>query len=165
MFCNPTKLYADNISPSQSSSELLQIPDNRILAVQSFLYSYKCGTEIQDFNDATEFVDAADKYGIDYRILPVIYLKESTCGQHEIPGTFNGFGFANGVTKFTSFANAVDTISMKLTQHPYAGKSLKGIISTYNNYPEYLASFMIYYNQISDLQEGMSHVGIDEVDK
>ncbi|CAM6004569.1 unnamed protein product [Sphagnum balticum] len=125
------------------------MPDNRIVAVQSFLDARRCGSQTSDFDAATEFVDEADTYHIDWRILPVIYLKESTCGQHELAGTNNGFGFGNGSVRFTSFANAVATISEKLTIHPYAGKSLQGIISTYNNHPEYLTSFMGYYQEIT----------------
>lgn len=125
------------------------MPDSRVLAVQSFLNSYKCGTAATDFDSATEFVDDADMYQIDWRILPIIYLKESTCGKHEIPHTNNGFGFGNGTVKYSSFDNAVANISYALTQHPYAGKNLQGIISTYNNHPEYLVSFMGYYKALT----------------
>lgn len=129
------------------------MPDNRVLAVQVFLDSYRCGSETEDFDTATTFVMAADANKIDYRILPIIYLKESTCGKNEIPGTYNGFGFANGVTKFSSFTDAVNTISLKLTEHPYAGKNLHGVISTYNNHPEYWTTFEGFYAQITKDQQ------------
>lgn len=125
------------------------MPDSRILAVSSFLDSHKCGTTIQDFDTATEFVDDADTNKIDWRILPIVWVKESTCGKHQLNG--NGFGWmaGNSLYDFSGLDSAISYISYHLTLHPYAGKTLQGVVGTYNNHSEYLVSFMGYYGQIT----------------
>lgn len=156
LFCVPIITSADNIQPDIASSELLQMPDSRIEAVQSFLNSHKCGTEIQNFDNATEFIDDADTFGIDWRVLPIVWWKESQCGKHQVNG--NGFGFESssepeGLKSFVSLVSAIDYISSALTHKPYAGKSLHALVSTYNNHPEYWTSFEGYYTIITSYQQ------------
>lgn len=151
-FTLPHKLYADQITTQIATvepSELLQYPDTRILAVQSYLDSHACGTEIQDFDTATEFVDDADTNKIDWRILPIVWIKESQCGKHQLNGDGFGWMSGEGLYPFTSLDSAISYISAHLALHPYAGKPLAALVGTYNNSPEYLTSFMGYYGQIT----------------
>lgn len=152
----PQITAADNINTNPSivePSQLLQLPDSRILAVSVFLDKYKCDTQIQDFSTATEFVDDADTNGIDWRILPIIWIKESSCGKHQLVG--DGFGWLhNGkLIPFASLTEAISTISYKLTQSPYKGKTLSRLVSTYCPTPDYLPSFMGFYAQITSSEQ------------
>lgn len=129
------------------------MPDNRILAVSSFLDSYHCGSKIDDFDVATDFVNDADANGIDYRILPSIWILESTCGKQQEVN--NGFGFmkrGGGLMPFLSTEDAITYISSAWTRSPYAGKTLKGAVQIYNPpsaNPNYYSEFMQEYNMIS----------------
>ena len=131
----------------------LQMPDNRILAVSSFLDGYRCGSQIDDFDVATDFVNDADTNGIDYRILPSIWILESTCGKQQEVN--NGFGFmkkGGGLMPFGSTEDAIAYISSAWTRSPYAGKTLKGAVQTYNPpsaNPNYYSEFMQEYGMIS----------------
>lgn len=126
------------------------MPDNRILVVQSFLDSKECGTSIEDFHYATEFVDDADTNKIDWRILPIVWVKESTCGKRQLNN--NGFGWldkSGHLIPFSSFENSVAIISKGLSQKPYAGKNLKGLITKYCPTPSYYPDFMGYYSMLT----------------
>lgn len=58
------------------------------------------------------FVQAADKYGIDWRLLPAIGVIESTGGK--FMANNNPFGWGNGDIKFTNVLDAIDQISSNL---------------------------------------------------
>lgn len=102
-------------------------------------------------NYAVWFVNAADVNSIDYKILAVIWFKESTCGKHELSG--NGFGFepSGSLKVFTSDQQAIYYISEQLSQaHPYAGRSTEGKVYSYNSVdePHYYQSFLSLFNSI-----------------
>lgn len=101
-------------------------------------------------NDAVWFVEAAQEYGIDYRTLPAIWWKESQCGLHQLNG--NGFGWepTGSLRAFTSIKEAIFYISEALTEPPYAGKTLKRQIYTYNSVgePRYYENFETLTNQM-----------------
>jgi hypothetical protein len=101
-------------------------------------------------NEAVHFVNAAETYGLDYRVLPVIWLKESGCGRHQLNG--NGFGYepSGSLKKFSSTSEAIYYVTQKLTEHPYAGKTTKGIVYTYNSVGE-----PSYYETFSNLIQQM----------
>ena len=84
------------------------------------------------------FVQAADAHSFDWKLVAAIGFIESTGGKFQIPGTNNAFGWGSGKIKFSSYEDAI----MKITGHLsgtneatakyYAGKTLDGIIDTYN---------------------------------
>lgn len=120
------------------------MPDPRIGLLEAFFVKYKCPDE------SAAFIAAADAYGIDYRVLPVIWLKESQCGLHQ-PKNGNGFGFANGATPYASTTDAIWHITQTLAQGKYyAGKTIKQKIQTYNSVnPTYYSSFYSYTQLIN----------------
>jgi hypothetical protein len=69
--------------------------------------------------NADTFVDVADKYHLDYRLLPAIACMESSCGKRLIPESFNPFGW--GITEemlvnFKSFDEAIEVVGRKLSE-------------------------------------------------
>ena len=75
---------------------------------------------------AESFVDTADKYGLDYRLLPAISCMESSCGKFLIPETHNPFGwgiYGSRVTYFDTYGDAIDTVGKGLSEH-YVKKGL-----------------------------------------
>ena len=63
---------------------------------------------------AETFVQVADKYGFDYRILPAIACVESTCGKFYIQKNNNPFGWGAGRIKFDSFDHAIERVGKGL---------------------------------------------------
>jgi hypothetical protein len=80
---------------------------------------------------ADDFVQAADRYSIDYRLLPAIAIVESGGGRYCINN--NMFGWGNGRLRFKSYSQSIDTIAKTLaTWYPYQNKSLDQALKVYN---------------------------------
>lgn len=60
---------------------------------------------------AADFVEIADKYGFDYTLLPAITGVESSFGLSVPKGTFNPYGWNNGVTRFSSWKDANEQVA------------------------------------------------------
>lgn len=88
--------------------------------------------------DAEEYISAADRNNIDYRLLVAISLAESSGCKHYLYNNCWGFGSASGLVHFTSFAEGIDYISGKLTKSPYAGKSDFQIAQVYGPHDNYV---------------------------
>lgn len=68
-------------------------------------------------------VEIADKYGIDYRLIPAIAMKESGGGNKARTDSHNAWGFENGRTNFESWESAIDTVGKTLKER-YVAKGL-----------------------------------------
>ena len=69
---------------------------------------------------ASHFVAVADKYELDYRLLPAISCNESSCGKHYIPSSNNVFGwgiYGNTVTSFASIEEGIETVGKGLAEN------------------------------------------------
>ena len=64
------------------------------------------------------FVEVAEVYGFDYRLLPAISFSESSMCRRIYPFTFNCWGWGNGKIAFKSFEDAIRTIGFKLATLP-----------------------------------------------
>jgi hypothetical protein len=107
--------------------------DARVTAVKEFLARYK--SALTPF--AGEIVAKADKYGIDYRLIPAIAMQESTLCKNAPKNSHNcwGFGMYNRkVLRFDSFPDAIDTVSKTLaTKYIAIGlETPEQIMSKYN---------------------------------
>jgi hypothetical protein len=72
---------------------------------------------------AEEIVNAADKYGLDYRLLPAIAMQESTLCEKAPKDSFNCWGFGiygKKVTRFDNFSHAIETVSKALAEDYHA---------------------------------------------
>lgn len=89
------------------------------------------------------FVQAADKYGVSWKLLPALSTIESNGGKEACrfkDGTlkYNGFGWGGCTVSFPSYEVAIDTITKHLAgQNPstarhYKGKTIDQVINTYN---------------------------------
>jgi len=59
-------------------------------------------------------VDTADKYGLDFRLIPAIAIVESGAGRVMVPNSYNAWGFENGATKFSSWEDAIEKVAQTL---------------------------------------------------
>lgn len=62
-------------------------------------------------------VATADKYNLDFRLIPAIAMIESTGGKIMPTGSFNAWGFANGATRFDSWETAIEKVGKTLKEN------------------------------------------------
>ncbi len=94
--------------------------DARIEILRQFFEKYKSPLELY----AQNMVQDADKYGLDYRLLPAIAMQESNLCQKIIPNSYNCWGFGiygKKVTRFESYPEAIDTVTRTLVKNYVAG--------------------------------------------
>ncbi len=86
-------------------------------------------------------VVAAEKYGLDWRLLPALAKLETTGGKHTCKnpkGVNNWFGWGSCKSGFDSVEESFDVIAKNLTgnnpktAHYYKGKSVEKILEVYN---------------------------------
>jgi len=108
--------------------------DNRATALGKFFEKHNC--PLLPYVD--EFIKAADKYQIDFRLLPSISLIESQCGKIYPRKTNNPFGWNSAKTGFESIPAAIDFITERLANGKYyAGKSITKKLEAYCPNPTY----------------------------
>jgi transcriptional regulator with XRE-family HTH domain len=101
--------------------------DPRFHAIRNFFLSRKCPIVTL----SAEFLAAADRFNLDWRLLPSIALLESGGGK-VAPGG-NPLGWGSGKAKFMNAAQAIHHVAERLAMSPiYAGKDLKAKLRIYN---------------------------------
>lgn len=83
--------------------------DGRAEVLQAYLAKYNSPMQ----NQAQDFVDAADTYGMDWKLLPAIAGVESTFGKF-IPGGYNAWGwgvYGNQAIYFKSWREGMFTVA------------------------------------------------------
>jgi hypothetical protein len=94
--------------------------DARIEILKQFFAKYK--SPLEPF--ASNVVEAADKYDLDFRLIPSIAMQESNLCKKVIADSYNCWGFGiygKKVTKFESYPEAIDTVTKTLAQNYVAG--------------------------------------------
>jgi hypothetical protein len=101
--------------------------DVRVSRLGAFFEAHHCPEP--QYVDA--YIRAADRYGLDYRLLPAISVRETSCGWTEKNN--NRWGFHPKTQTFVSVESGIEFLSRHLAeQRPYAGKSLNEKLFTYN---------------------------------
>ena len=99
---------------------------------------------------SVEFVEAADTYGIDWRLLPAIGFIESTGGKFACQtASYSPFGWGSCKINFDSYEHAIEVVAMNLgghnpnTEYFYKDKSMKEVLYAYNSViPSYRAKIL-----------------------
>jgi hypothetical protein len=85
---------------------------------------------------APAFLEAADSFSLDWRLLPSLSYVESTAGKAAKDN--NLFGWDSGRAKFASPVAAIGLVAERLSEGPrYQGKTLEQKLATYNRFPGY----------------------------
>jgi len=106
--------------------------DPRFARLESFFRKYSCPAP----QYVGEYLRMADTYGLDYRLLPAISIRETQCGVHEKGN--NRLGFHPSTISFPTVLNGIEFIGKRLAEHPYyKGRSLEGKLFKYNPKPAY----------------------------
>ena len=105
--------------------------DRRAEKLTAFFEMYRCRE-----HHVEQYLRAADLYGLDYRLLPAISVRETTCGLTEQDN--NWWGYHPGRAAFRSVEDGIDYVARQLGKEvPYRGKSLRQKLFTYNPRPAY----------------------------
>ncbi len=93
--------------------------DERVEKLAFFLAGHN--SPLSQFADC--FVEAADKYGLDWKLLAAISGIESTFGKRIPANSFNAYGWGNGQIHFESWQQSIDHVSRILAEK-YVAKGL-----------------------------------------
>lgn len=107
--------------------------DARIAAVENFFSYYKSALTPY----AKDVVAAADKYDLDYRLIPAIAMQESTACKHIVKNSNNCWGYGiygKKVTRFKNYKEGIEIVTKALaTRYKAAGlETPEQIMSKYN---------------------------------
>jgi hypothetical protein len=107
--------------------------DPRAVELVAFFESYGCPRP----HYAEEYIRAADRSGLDYRLLPAISMAESTCGLYQRLN--NHWGWNSAKSGFRSVMHGIAYITAQLAGGPqYRNKTLDQKLYTYNPRLEYV---------------------------
>ncbi len=111
IFTSPVLAASEAVS---SASFLTAENQNfRIDELRRFLSAYN--SPLVGFAD--EFVEAADKYELDWRLIPAITGVESTFGKAIPTGSYNAYGWANGAFYFRSWEESINVVARALREN------------------------------------------------
>jgi hypothetical protein len=130
---------------SRAANAPSEPPDARRFKLQTFFESYRCPApyHIQDY------LREADKNSIDYRLLPAISVRESTCGRHAKLN--NHWGWDSARTGFASVREGIRNVARTLALgRNYRDKTIDGKLKTYNPNPKYAAQVMHLMDEIDE---------------
>lgn len=118
--------------------------DPRLRTLQRFFG--KAGCPAQKYSDA--FLEAADTYDLDWRLLPSISFVESTGGKAARNNNF--FGWDSGRAAFPTPTAGIHAVGYRLAHSElYRDKDVDGILATYNPNADYAAKVKSVMRQIS----------------
>lgn len=118
-------LYAALPAQNGITSEYIFSSDGRAKIVESFFRKYK--SPLYPYSET--FVQTADKYNLDWRLLPSIAMQESNGGKRVINHSFNPFGFGiygNKVVKFANWEEGIEKVGKTLKEE-YVEKGYKTV--------------------------------------
>jgi len=118
--------------------------DPRLVALRTFFQRGDCPA----VEYAREFLEAADLYELDWRLLPSLSFVESTGGKAARNNNF--FGWDSGKAQFASPAAGIQEVGYRLTHsNLYRDKDLDGVLNTYNSDASYAEKVKAVMRQIA----------------
>jgi len=96
-------------------ADSISLADERLLKLAAFLQE----KDSPLLPWANAFIDFADNYGIDWRLLPAISGVESSFGKYLLSGSFNAYGWDGGYYRFTDWPRSIQLMSQFLRERYY----------------------------------------------
>lgn len=128
------KIQGENVDAAEVTFPEHKKVDTRALILKAYFNKYNSPLE----ESAPDFIEAADKYGLDWKLVPSIAGVESTFGK-KIPGGFNSWGwgvYGTSAIYFNSWRDGIYTVSKGLKEN-YVDL---GLDTPYKMNPKYAAS-------------------------
>lgn len=133
-------------------SEEIASEDGRAKIIENFFRKFN--SPLADHSQA--FVAVADKYSLDYKLLPAIAMQESKGGQKVIKDSYNPFGYGiygNFVIKFSDWQEAIERVGKALREE-YINEGLESPSEIMTKYtPPSLATGGTWAKGISHFME------------
>ncbi|MGB9911094.1 MAG: hypothetical protein ACPLKP_00585 [Microgenomates group bacterium] len=111
----PKEVFAGleaNHSAKLANKENEKKVDFRASSLEKFLKQYR--SPLAKY--ASVFVETADKYQIDWRLVPAITGVESSFGKHIPFGSYNAYGWNNGNYYFSSWEESIEIVTKTLKE-------------------------------------------------
>lgn len=144
--CAPVVVNHSGVFPTP---ERAVYPDPRAAKLDAFFRYYNCPEPFH----VLEYLRATDGYGLDYRLLPAISIRETQCGVQE-RNVNNRWGYDPGRLAFPSVEAGINYVARQLAENPvYKGKTLYDKLYTYNPLPAYPDEVRRIMRQIEKPQE------------
>lgn len=115
--------------------------DFRVVKLQAFLAQYD--SPLTPY--AQVFVDRADEYQIDWKLVPAITGVESTFGKQIPFNSYNAYGWNNGNYRFQSWEDSIKTVSQALKEKYYN----RGLDTPYKIGPVYAPPSSTWAGKVS----------------
>jgi len=157
-FANISKNKMDNImlvllTNTEKIKNMVEKEDSRAQKIDKYFAERSMPLEGQ----GKHFVKIADKYDLDWRLLPAIAVRESSGGKHLLNN--NPFGWGSCKIAFKNFDEAIEVVGMNLsgnnpnTARYYADNSVKEKLYYYNGtviptYPDEVIFIMSMFEDI-----------------
>jgi hypothetical protein len=123
--------------------------DPRLESLERFFQKAACPA----LRYASEFLEAADIYDLDWRLLPSISYVESSGGK--AAQNNNWFGWDSGRARFASATDGIHQVGYQLTHSElYRDKDVDAILATYNPSSEYAVKVKSVMRQIAPWSNG-----------
>jgi hypothetical protein len=120
--------------PVRVTTESKYLNDPRLARLTGFFEALDCPAAYL----SEDFLSAAERNGLDWRLLPSICLLETSGGKQARNN--NLFGWDSGRRYFTSARAGIHEVAERLAQSDlYKGKTLHSKLRTYNPQPSYAA--------------------------
>lgn len=103
----------DSFAMVKKNSRLFYVSDNRVLKLTYFFKSQN--SPLGDY--ALDFVQIADKYGVDWRLVPAISGVESSFGKYIPASSYNAYGWNNGNYYFQNWPEGIETVTFALKEN------------------------------------------------
>ncbi|MDQ3099737.1 MAG: hypothetical protein M3Q44_08405 [bacterium] len=137
-----------------SEEEKQNEKNTKVLKLQKFLSSYNSPMA----GNAQDFVEAAEQYNLDWKLVPAIAGVESTFGKHLIPGSHNAYGWGGGKIRFESWREGIYTISKGLAEK-YAAR---GLITPHQIQPVYAPPSLTWGNKVTFFMNKLDQTLLEE---
>jgi hypothetical protein len=132
---------------SMHGEQKAPIADHRLARLQAFFAKSDCPAKAY----STDFLAAADRYALDWRLLPSISYVESTGGKSARNN--NLFGWDSGRASFRTVRACIHEVGYKLTHSQlYRSKSLDQLLAIYNPSGAYAQKIKSVMAQIAPAQ-------------
>jgi len=123
--------------------------DNRVIKLEKYLQKKN-----SPYSDKAEFfIKTADKYEIDYTLLPSISGIESSFGLHLVEGSYNPFGWGSGYIYYDSWEECIESVAKGIATHyPSDVPEEIGPIYTPPNYVKWIAAVKQFQGEIRNIE-------------
>ena len=139
---SPRSLYAER-TPAVNRCKM----DMRLERLKAFFGKLDCPAK--DYS--VDFITAAERYDLDWRLLPSISYVESTGGKSAKNN--NLFGWNSGKAAFASISESIHEVGRRLGRSPlYRFKSLDQLLATYNPTDDYAQKVKAIMQRIAPAQ-------------